>query len=193
MSWAGGTFDFKDGTSERAMMVEIEDCLNHERGYLEPVHQKLKLINSVEPLGTREEAEEWISEHYKDYGRRYNYGVRYISYDNVKPTKKQQELERRIAEIEKKRIEYASAHSVKNFKSEYVGCPGCGSKLKAKLVTADRCPLCKQDLRSNTTITTLQGYTDKIKDLKKQLAAEQKKFKSKGDVYWLINAEVYIG
>lgn len=193
MSWAGGTYDFALNTSKSEMVMRIEDSLNRERGYLNPVHQQLLLLEDIEPSDGYDEAEEKLSELYSKYGRKYNYGIKYLDYSKVKPTKKMQDLDRRIKELEQKISDYATEHSVLKFKAEFVGCPCCGSKLKREMLKSDNCPLCHTDMRSNTTLTTLKGYKDKIRDLKKQHTAETKKMKGKTEMRWLVNAEAYIG
>lgn len=194
MSWTGGLFVFPEKTSKENMMIEIIDQLDENRGKREPVHLPIVLLDH-EVFKSYEEAEEYLDsdELTRMYSRRKNYGVRFLSYDNVKPSKKVEELRRRIDETYVKSVEYGKMHSVKNFKSTYVGCPKCGSRLKADLVFGDRCPLCHTDLRSETTLKTLARYKEKINELKKRELEEVKKAEAKADVCWLIHADAYIG
>ncbi len=195
MSWTGGLFEFSEKTSKEDMMMEIREQLDENRGRMEPVHQPLILLNNHTVFKSYEEAEEYLesSEMLSKYSRSKNYGVRFLSYDKVKPSKKVEELRRRIDETYVKSVEYGKEHSVKNFKSAYVGCPKCGSRLKSDLVVGDRCPLCKTDLRSKTTLDTLKRYKDKIASLKKEEQEERKKAEKKAEIKWLVHADAYIG
>lgn len=100
--------------------------------------------------------------------------VKKASRQDVHPapqTKKQLDLERRIKETEQKYIEYNNKHSIKMLSSDFIGCKECGSRLKRELLHSEYCPLCRNDLRSKTTIDTLKGYQNKIKKLQKELDA----------------------
>lgn len=108
------------------------------------------------------------------YEEAYQKMLSYANTDSIFPaphTKKQLDISKRIKETEEKYQVYSSKHSVQTFKSEFVGCKKCGSKLKRELLFSEFCPLCKTDLRSKTTVDTLQRYKAKIKQLTKELQA----------------------
>lgn len=195
MSWAGGNFDFSLNTSERDMQKEIEKVLGRERGYHEPAFLTMLLLKSEPAVDGYEAAEKRLSELYPKYGRKYNYGIKYIDHSADKHSKKFTDLQKRISELDAKSAAYAEEHSVLKFKAEFVGCPSCKSKLSRVHLKSDKCPLCRTDMRSDTTLSTLDRYAQRIKDLKKQLDAETKKDmeKNKGEVRWLISAEAYLG
>lgn len=197
MSWAADVLTFNEKTKRTEMEYEIENSLNHMRGYMKPVHLPLKLLYDVPVQLDYESAESMLSALYTEYGRKCNYGIRYYENEDIKETKKLQILRVRISDVENKIKEYSGKHSVMAFKAEYIGCPGCGSKLKKNLLKTEVCPLCKTDMRSATTKDTLCKYNEKLKDLKKQAKEEEKKLKQKkqksADVMWIIHAEAYIG
>lgn len=194
MSWAGGTFEFNEDTKQGSMMAEITESLDMERGAMEPVHLPLKLLHFV--ARDRDEAEEKLSELYPTYGRKYNYGVRFKEFPEL-TSKKADDLKRRVRETEEKKVKYTKEHSIKMLKAQYISCSKCGSKLNRELLNGETCPLCRNDLRSDTTKSTLAGYTQKISDLNKQLKAEERKLQEKAvakrTMKWLVHAEVYIG
>lgn len=192
MSWAEGIFDFALNTKEGEMMDEIKDCLDRERGVQKPVHLKLILLDA-EPVDGYDNAMKKIDDLYKEYGRRNNYGIRYMDYGKVKPTKKMEDMKRQIGELEQKSAAYATEHSVLAFKAEFVGCPCCGSKLKRERLKTDKCPLCGTDMRSKTTIETLNGYRSKIRELEKRIRTEENKQKGRAEMRWMVHAESYIG
>lgn len=97
-------------------------------------------------------------------------------------SKREADLLRQIQENKNKYNKYYTEHSIHSFKSEYVGCKNCGSKLKISLVKGEVCPLCRKDLRSSTTLETLARYKNKDTELNKKLAVEQAKARNTSKV-----------
>lgn len=141
----------------------------------------------------REEAEAYIKSH--DSGWYDQLAVKFRVYPNVEPSKALVALERRRAAEAEKYSAYAKAHSVSAFKAEFVGCPGCGSKLKRTLLRGESCPLCRAELRSKTTVDTLNRYSKNICELDKQINTEKKKLQEKAikesEVKWLVKIEYH--
>lgn len=141
----------------------------------------------------REDAEAYIEGH--DSGWYDQLAVKFREYPKVEPTKTLTALEgRRKAEAEKYTA-YAKAHSVSTFKAEYIGCPNCGSKLKRELLKGESCPLCRAELRSKTTIETLDRYSKNIVALDRRIRAEEKKLEEKNvkksEIKWLVKVEYH--
>ena len=90
-------------------------------------------------------------------------------------------LEKRLDAEKAKLEEYKKAHSVITFKAEFVGCPGCKSKLAKKqlmkIKEPNRCPLCESDLRGKTTLETINRYEKNIGTIKKDIHEEEKHIK----------------
>lgn len=194
MGWTSGYFDFPASMKKEKMMAEVDECLYQERGAYEPTPQGYLFLQK-EPLEDYDAAQEYLdSPEISKYWRRKNVAVQYYETENLKPTKKIEDLKRRIDETTDKAAKYSLAHSVINFKADYVGCPSCGSKLNKKYLNeSNKCPLCKTDMSSETTKKTMKGYYDKINMLKKQLKEEEKKNAKKGEIRWLISAQLYLG
>lgn len=92
-------------------------------------------------------------------------------------TKTMINLKARI-EREKEKLEnYKVEHSVHNAKSKFITCPSCGSQLNRSMFKTEKCPLCKTELRSKTTLDTLAGYDRNIKKWEKEYAELDKKHK----------------
>ena len=53
--------------------------------------------------------------------------------------------------------------------SEFIGCPTCNSKIARTYLTSNYCPVCKHDLRSNTTVLRLQGYQKQMTELRVEI------------------------
>lgn len=193
MSWVHSLEEFSVNMSKKSITQEICERHYRERGHFEPVFLDFIWKDDV-ICKDYEEAKEYINS--LNLHREKNVAVKfYKPLTGPKDTTAMKNIQRRITETEEKLKNYDKSHSVTTFKAEYVGCPECGSKLKRDLLKKDFCPLCKADMRSKTTKETLEGYRVKIKDLEKQYIAEYKKAlsKVKTGIYWLVEAETYLG
>ena len=91
---------------------------------------------------------------------------------------------------QRKYEKYGQKHSVLTFKAAYVSCPKCMSKLNKEYLKNDKCPVCRSDMRSDTTKATLERYQKKIASLKKEYEEQKKIPKNKKYVLFY---EEYIG
>lgn len=193
MSWTGGEFDFKEGTSVKEMYADAYEDLYENRGAMEPHMETIKLLTR-EPFKHREEAKAFIEQQY-DYHRHCT-GVRYLDYPETKSSKKMEDLKRRIAETQQKYTDYTNSHMVYDQKAAYIGCDKCGSKINREYLKGNNyCPVCHADMRSATVLNTLNGYLKKVKELSAQLKEETKKQaeKSKPTVMWYVYCSMYLG
>lgn len=149
----------------------------------------LKWHDEIQPLENRAAAEEKLKQ--LDKGWYDDHAVRFYDYSDAKPTKRIDELQKRIAETRDKMRVYAKEHSVLTFKAEFIGCTGCGAKLPRKLLHSDYCPVCRHDMRSDTTLKKLEEYGKKIEQLADQIAEEKKKQPKAKKVMWLIKYEYH--
>lgn len=181
----------------RTGRAKADLCMSmyENRGCYEPRQQPFVLFKDKQPFDNMDAAEDFLrhSDEASRYYREKNTGVRYYDYENIKPSKKILDLKRRIEETKQKMQQYEAAHSVQSFKAQFVGCPNCGSKIAKDHISYNRCPLCHTELRSKTTMETLAGYREKIKDLEKKVKEEEKKAKSKAEVKWLLYGQLYLG
>lgn len=141
----------------------------------------------------REDAMEYIRSH--DKGWYDQLAVKYYSYPKLEPTKTMLTLQERLRAEQEKRVAYAAAHAVTTFKAEYIGCLECGSKLKRTLLRGNSCPLCRAEMRSKTTMETLQRYDANCAELSKKIKEEERKMQEKmrkqAKVMWLIKTEYH--
>lgn len=128
-----------------------------------------------------------------DRGSYDNLAVLYRDYDKVKPTKKMETLKARSAELGRKKeeLDKTSTKELHTRKSAFIGCKNCGSKLSTKYIRNSVCPLCGNELRSDTTMNRLANMTKKIKEINKEYIAEEKKLKAKAEVRWLVKFEFH--
>lgn len=177
-------FTEKEKCNRKGIEADIAACARRNGdGWLGPMHWH----DEVKPLRNYEEAQRWITAH--DKGWYDDHAVRYYDYENVKPTKKMGELSQKIRALWDAKEAYAKEHSVKNRKSEYIGCPKCGSKLFREYLKAEFCPLCRTDLRSQTTLEALANFDKRREKVQDQLEAEKEK--QNGEVRWLIKYEYH--
>jgi predicted RNA-binding Zn-ribbon protein involved in translation (DUF1610 family) len=125
----------------------------------------------------------------------YNYdcmAVKYKALPEGKSTKKLDELRiRRHQALEEYRnmSQYVVA---KDFKSEFVGCKDCGSKINREYIKSNACPVCGKDMRSDTIQKRLLAMREKVEKLEKAIDEEQEKlFYKSGKVYWLVKIEYH--
>lgn len=172
---------------DRSEVLEYIETVAEEDGdgYSGPI----KWHTEIPPLESWEAAQKKIEK--LDRGWYDDHAVRYYSYSNAEETKKIKDIKRRIKETQVKIENYTKEHSVLTFKSEFVGCKKCGSKIAKRYLRSERCPVCYTDLRSETTIKTLDGYKKKIETLLKSIEDEKKKQAGKREVRWLIKYEYH--
>ena len=149
---------------------------------------KIVFLNN-EPFENEDEARNYINEINKVfYG---GYAVKFYDYSKVKNTLKIIELQDNITEILKKRDEYISTHHVKNFKASFIGCSQCGSKLSKQHLISDKCPVCHNDLRAESTLERIASFDNRIKAYQEKIKQEKQKQKDKATIYWLVKFEYH--
>lgn len=93
---------------------------------------------------------------------------------------KVEKMEQRLAKLIEQRIAYEKLHSIHEFKSDYIGCKKCGSKLKISYIYGESCPLCHNELRSQSTIDAISNYSKKISALSSAIKLEGDPVRRKG-------------
>lgn len=183
MSWIGGSFVIKDASKkelERAKAI-VTSHVRHNADLEEFPHMGCSLpfkVKNDKVFDSFTEAEEYSNKIFAQWNRKYHLVVPFKDTSEAKETKKIQDLQRRIKETEEKKAAYYEAHKVSNLKAAYIGCQKCGSKInKEYMKNYNRCPVCGQDLRSETTKKTLASYDEKLKTLRRQELEERGKQK----------------
>ena len=144
-----------------------------------------------------EDANDYLDTFY--WERKYNPVVAFRDVDlkNIKKTKKIENLELRKEKEKGKLLDYYQKTNVKNFKAKLITCPKCESKINKDYINNCICPLCKTDLRSETTKKTIARYEKNIEDLSKEIKVENKKLinkvKNKSPIKYLLLFEEYCG
>ena len=181
-----GYMDFKENVKRDDVIQAIMDeAIMNGDGY----SSRVKWHDEIPPLETREEAYKRIRQ--LDNGWYDDHAVRYKRYASAKKTKKIEEYERKVAELEEGKRKYERDHSVKTLQATHIGCNFCGSKLYRQLLRSETCPLCGKDLRSKTTLDKLQWFDDKRAYYENRIAEEEKKQKRGYEIYWLVKYEYH--
>lgn len=190
MSWVAGCL-----TIENESQKEINRAKTHIRnvvrnnadlGEFPNMGDSLNRIKFVNPdtIPSSIEEAERIADGY-NWRRNYNIAIPFVG-----ESKKMKDIRERIEEEQRKYEEYGKKHSVLTFKAAYVSCPKCMSKLNKEYLKTDKCPVCRSDMRSDTTKATLERYQKKIASLKKEYEEQKKIPKNKKYVLFY---EEYIG
>lgn len=129
-----------------------------------------------------------------DKNRWYNcMAVLFKEYPRPKPSKELIDLRERIKKIRDAYSKLNDEVSIQNRKSEFIGCPNCGSSLRREKLTGQNCPLCRTDLRSKTSLERLAKAKQKIMDMEVQIIKKEKEIERKGKpvVKWLVKIEFH--
>lgn len=151
-----------------------------------------------------EEAEKYLQNHPGFY---YQGAVKYKSFEkkenakSKKLTLKKDELIKKLDEMRNKLQEYVEKHDVKKRKSQYVGCPSCGSKLNKNYIQLQRysqkCPCCGTDLLSTTVQERIKEKKESIENMttkiNKVMDEVENSMKSKDFTWkWAVKYEYHV-
>ena len=175
--------EFKENTSKGVMHLHsikwaAANC-DREENPSGSYSNVWKMHNQI--LDSREEAEDYLD----SQGVYFDGCVRYKS---PKTTKAYKNLCERLANTREKKAQYDRENDVRRRQAEFIGCLNCGSKLAKKHLGGNRCPLCGEDLRSETVRNRLKSFDERIKKIEKQMREEGKKSHR---IKWLVKTEVH--
>ena len=149
-------------------------------------------------LNSYEEAKEYISK--VDKGWYDCLAVKYKDFDisSIKAPKKLQELKDRCSRLEKEYREISNIVECKTFKSQLITCKQCNSKLNKDYMRSNKCPLCGNDIRSDTTKKRIKAKYDALLSIRQQIEEENKKLLTKqskqinnATIRWLVKVEYH--
>lgn len=172
-------------TNKALIMNDIcEEAAREGDGY----HGTLVWHDNTPPLNSYAEAMEFIKRH--DNGWYSDHAVRFRDCSTIKSAKID-EYKKKLDELDKASRKYRNEHSVHSFTAKHIGCMNCGSKLNKEYLNGEKCPLCKTDLRSKTTMDKLRWFEQKITEYHKRLMEEQTKQGKKAKIKWLVKYEYH--
>lgn len=184
-------FSYKESINKKSILNELDDYMR--KATWQSGGDSLNMIrwydNTICP--DYDSAIQFLEEN--DRGWYDNLAVKYKKLDNSKSSKKLDDLNLKYKEAYKKYHDLTTKVVFKEFKSQYIGCKNCGSKLNKDYLNTNFCPLCKHDMRSDTTLNQISSLEKKVKDIELQLKEEKRKLAEKhGKVYWLVKIEYHI-
>ena len=143
---------------------------------------------------TYEEAVDYLDKTFGDYKQT---AVRYRKYPKKDFSKTVKDIERRIKEY-CERIKKLEMPHYEGVTAKTVKCKKCGSSLATEYCGkswGNICPICRADMRPQSSLDKLNKYKETIKDLQKKLREEQKKellkMKAKSKLCWAVAVEVH--
>ena len=118
--------------------------------------------------------------------------VKYKELPSGKSTKKLDDLKEKLRiayteyELENRKV------VASDFKSDFIGCKNCGSKIRREYLNSNFCPVCHADMRSDTIKKKLASMNAKVNKLRNDIKEEEKKLAEKhGQICWLVKFEYH--
>ena len=131
----------------------------------------------------------------KDNGWYDQLAVKFMRFDKPLSSNRLSDLKAKESETRKKLHELESKVAFTEFKSQYISCKKCGSKLNKDYIKRNFCALCGHDMRSDTTKNAIARLAEKVKSLEQAIREEEKKLAVKkakeAKVYWLVKIEYH--
>ena len=163
-------FTCKEDCNRKFVMQEIAE---HAQADGDGYCSRMTWHDKIPPLESEEEAHEFIKA--RDNGWYDDHAVRFKDYSGAEKTAKIKEYESKVTELLEAEKEYRDAHSIHILKARHIGCPKCESRLNKEFIVGEKCPLCRTDLRSKTTLDKLEWYKQKRADYTARIEAEKRK------------------
>lgn len=118
--------------------------------------------------------------------------VKYKSLPNGVSNRKLDTLRDRLKVLNVKYREINSNLEFKSFKASLISCKNCNSKLNKDYLNNNYCPLCRNDLRSDTIKQKINDLKNRIDALNKDIQVEEDLLTDKkGVVKWLVKIEYH--
>ena len=186
------TCTYPENVDKAGVQAEWDDYAAHEdwQEGCSGLPGRIRWINTV--CESEEEAEEWIKRN--DSGWYDQLAVKFRHYPPAKPSAKETELAGKIAEMRKTLSERDGVKYATTVKSTFIGCKKCESKIASSYIqNTNRCPVCGNDFRSETTLNSLNALRRKITENEKKLneMREAAAKKNKPEIRWLVKIEYH--
>lgn len=184
-------YDYSENKSQNAIYSSLNSYVKQrtirEGGHsLEPIRWYNNKICS-----NYEEAQHFLQEN--DKGWYDQLAVRFRARKpGTKETKKLVDLRERYDLAVRQYQEFSNYVPAKDFKSQFVGCKNCESKINKNYIKTNKCPICGEDMRSDTIKERLKNMQSKVKKLERELSEEEKKcFEKNSEIRWLVKIEYH--
>ena len=131
-------------------------------------------------FNTKNQALEYLESVPTSYAVKYKIGI--------EPSPKMIALAKRLKEKEERLAAYKETQNEKKFAGDFITCPHCHSRVNAGFVKPPLCPVCGDDMRSDTAVKTIRALEETVADLRKRYEDTARKYNSKftGGEKWII-------
>lgn len=131
-------------------------------------------------FNTKNQALEYLESVPTSYAVKYKIGI--------EPSPKMIALAKRLKEKEERLAAYQETQNEKKFAGDFITCPHCHSRVNADFVKPPLCPVCGDDMRSDTAVKTIRTLEEAVAELRKRLEDTTRKYNSKftGGEKWII-------
>ena len=131
-------------------------------------------------FNTKNQALEYLESVPTSYAVKYKIGI--------EPSPKMIALAKRLKEKEERLAAYKETQNEKKFAGDFITCPHCHSRVNADFVKPPLCPVCGDDMRSDTAVKTIRTLEESVAELRKRLEDTARKYNSKftGGEKWII-------
>lgn len=131
-------------------------------------------------FNTKNQALEYLESVPTSYAVKYKIGI--------EPSPKMIALAKRLKEKEERLAAYKETQNEKKFAGDFITCPHCHSRVNADFVKPPLCPVCGDDMRSDTAVKTIRALEEAVAELRKRLEDTTRKYNSKftGGEKWII-------
>lgn len=131
-------------------------------------------------FNTKNQALEYLESVPTSYAVKYKIGI--------EPSPKMLSLAKRLKEKEERLAAYKETQNEKKFAGDFITCPHCHSRVNAGFVKSPLCPVCGDDMRSDTAVKTIRALEETVADLRKRYEDTARKYNSKftGGEKWII-------
>lgn len=131
-------------------------------------------------FNTKNQALEYLESVPTSYAVKYKIGI--------EPSPKMIALAKRLKEKEERLAAYKETQNEKKFAGDFITCPHCHSRVNADFVKPPLCPVCGDDMRSDTAVKTIRALEEAVAELRKRFEDTARKYNSKftGGEKWII-------
>lgn len=131
-------------------------------------------------FNTKNQALEYLESVPTSYAVKYKIGI--------EPSPKMLSLAKRLKEKEERLAAFKETQNEKKFAGDFITCPHCHSRVNAGFVKPPLCPVCGDDMRSDTAVKTIRALEETVADLRKRYEDTARKYNSKftGGEKWII-------
>lgn len=184
-------FTFKESTSKNVIMAEVSRESVFEGDYHKPIEKMEWHDNKV--FDTQEDAQEWIEQQGGFYRQ---IAVKFKGTENYVPSKTLTGLREKYKNAYTAYIDLERKFHFEGLKSATVSCKNCGSRIAKNYLHSNICPVCRTDLRPESTLKRISALREKADKLRKQVAEREKAEKrtscKNSKTYWLVKIEYHV-